>query len=598
MQRLTTSPRTARRLRLLGAAAIILLSARPAAAQWQWHYGNLSSQIGTAVEQTSDGGFIAAGPGADSPGDNAYLVRTDANGNRIWDRRYYFGTSTTSTVSDVKVCANGDYILTGSVLNTTTSNSSLLAMRTDANGTIIWSRTIGDGQRSYSGQSVLEAVHGNGTTTNPGDIVIGGNTIAGTGDPKWLILRLSPDGDIIWNQMYDGGPSYAEATLADIVETHQIQAGDLAATGTVESVHPGARNVMVLRVDGNSGTIGASPQGVGIFDTGDNDIAFSIIERQLGIFSGDLVIAGSTISTQLGGYGVLAMEIRPYPADPAGPRGVNTLVDHPASAYIGYSVREITDPALCPNGSSPGDVVVGGMAYSFPNSYLGTRGFLQMFTAGSMMRVGFFHTYGDPNGYSEVRGITEITSAFGSPGIAMTGRVDPPYAINTDLWLARTDAALLTCGYETYPLDYYIPPVNLINPVLNPVGAPIRILCGIQSLETDWGNPLCSRSGPPTKEQMEPAPAPGAKLSMLSLQPNLLRQGESFTLSCTAPQGAAGEMVVSDIAGREVHRQPVTASSEAVSMTIGTDEWAPGTYLLQLTLDGTRRTGRITIATR
>ncbi len=598
MQRLTTSPRTARRLRLLGAAAIILLSAMPAAAQWQWHFGSVSTETGSAVAQVSDGGFITAGSGTIGSGASAYLVRTDASGNRLWDRRYDFGAATTSGFADVKVCSNGDYILTGSVVSTSNNSTSLLAMRVDQAGTILWSRTIGDGQRNYGGSSVLEAVYGNGTTTNPGDIVIGGNSRAGASDPRWVILRLNADGDIIWGRNYDGGPTYTEASLGGIIETHQIQAGDIAATGTVESVHPGARNVMVVRVDGSNGSIGAAPQGVGIFDTGDHDLSFSIIERQLGDFSGDLVIAGSSISTPWRGYGVLAMEIRPYPADPAGPRGVNILGDPTESAFIGYTVREITDPALCPHGRSPGDVVVGGMTFGFPDNPPGFRGFLQMFAAGSMMRVGFFHTYGDPNGRAEVRGITEITSTFGTPGIAMTGPVSPAYAINSDLWLARTDAALLTCGEEPYLLESNVPPVNLIIPVLTPVTIPLRVLCGIQSLETDWGNPLCSRHGPPAKEQMTPAPAPGATLSMLSLQPNLLRQGESFNLSCTAPKGGSGELVVSDISGREVHRQPVTASSETISLTVGTGEWVPGTYLLQLTLDGTPSTGRITITTR
>jgi|GEM_PF-3052697 len=598
MQRLTIRPRPARGLAPLWAATILCMSAAamPAHAQWQRNFGVPSSEDGgTAVAQTSDGGFIVAGYGDANVASAAYAARTDQNGNRIWDRKYYFGTSATSLFNDVKVCANGDYILVGQVGAPASTVSSLLAMRIDGNGNIIWSRQIGDGQLGYSGASVIETRFGNGTTTHAGDIVIGGtvrddanHTIRG------VILRLTADGNTIWNRRYDGGTGYSDTRIFSVVETQLTQSGDIAAAGDAMSGTTGL-DVMILRVDGSTGTIGASPQGVGMFDAdgGSSDYAFSLVERQLGTFNGDLVIAGaSTALPSMGSYTLLMLETRPDPSDVAGPRGSTLAGWDFSSGFQGASAREITDPA------SPlrGDIMVGGFAIhpSFPSPDL--RGFLQPFSPVTLITTSPFHTYGTVQGRTVGTGITECSSALGAPGFALTGTFPAygPGLIDNDLWLLRTDVGIESCEDVIVPIVLNHPPTVLYRPTLTPAIPSIRIICGVQALRTDWGNEICRIPEAPTKIEAIPEETPGGELSLLGIHPNIVRQGETFTLASTSEAGR-GEIVVGDMAGREIYRAPLEKASGTASTTISTDGWTPGAYLLNLTLNGIVRTGHITV---
>ncbi len=54
--------------------------------EWQQTYGGTGNEEGSAVQETSDNGFIFAGS-TDSYGagcSNVYLVKTDSEGNEIW----------------------------------------------------------------------------------------------------------------------------------------------------------------------------------------------------------------------------------------------------------------------------------------------------------------------------------------------------------------------------------------------------------------------------------------------------------------------------------------------------------------------------------
>jgi hypothetical protein len=573
-------------------------AAIPAHAQWQRNFGvTATDEMGSAVAQTSDGGFIVAGQANDNGSThNSYVAKTDASGATIWDRTYYFGASINGSFSDVKVCANGDYILTGSTAPPFSTYGSLLAMRIDPNGNIIWTRLIGDNSLAYIGSSVIETRFGNGTTTNAGDIVIGGmvrdlvnNTI------EALLLRLTADGDIIWKKRYNGGEGYSDARIWSVIETQLTNPGDIAASGEAFS-RTTDLDAMVLRVDGSTGTIGASPQGLGLFDAGRAEYAFSITERQNGAFSGDLVTAGaSTAIPALGNYALLMLETRPDPSDVAGLRGSNMIGDYYTSGYQGTCVREITDPAL----GTPGDVVVGGMAYSalFTTPI---RGFLQQFSAGTMAQTGAFHIYGAGSGRSFGTGITECTSALGAPGFAMTGELNAhsPVSSDYDLWLLRTDASMLACNHDILPVASLPPTMTLHRPALTPTTPDFQILCGVQNLATDWGNDICTGGAPPPEKAPAPSEeSPEDAISRLELYPNLLHQGESFTLA-RASEEASGELVVSDIAGREVHRRKIGKGSGPLTMTVGTAGWTPGAYLISLTLNGIVSTGRVTIMAR
>ncbi len=119
--------------------------------QWIKKFGTSGYyNTGESVIQTQDGGYIIGGnTRAYNPQNylQAWLIKTDVNGNEIWNRTYgqnVWGKS-------VDVCSDGGYILTGY----TTDWTKLYLLKTNAAGDVQAEEYITNGPRNY-GYSVKE----------------------------------------------------------------------------------------------------------------------------------------------------------------------------------------------------------------------------------------------------------------------------------------------------------------------------------------------------------------------------------------------------------------------------------------------------------
>ena len=81
--------------------------------QWQKTFGGVNVSGGECVRQTTDGGYIIAGSTNDGTyGAQAYLIKTDSNGDLSWPPRTFGGTGTDYATS-VQQTTDGGYIMTG-----------------------------------------------------------------------------------------------------------------------------------------------------------------------------------------------------------------------------------------------------------------------------------------------------------------------------------------------------------------------------------------------------------------------------------------------------------------------------------------------------
>jgi hypothetical protein len=99
-------------------------------------YGGTEDDRAYAVQQTSDGGYIVAGSTRSFGGgrDNIILIKTDANGNRIWAKTY--GGTENDRAYAVQQTSDGGYIVAGSTRSFGGGRDDIILIKTDANGNI------------------------------------------------------------------------------------------------------------------------------------------------------------------------------------------------------------------------------------------------------------------------------------------------------------------------------------------------------------------------------------------------------------------------------------------------------------------------------
>ncbi len=153
--------------------------------QWAKTYGGTAEDVAYSIQQTSDGGYIAAGHTASfgAGGTDVFLIKTDANGDIIWAKTY--GGTSTEVAFSVQQTSDGGYILAG---YTGLGYSDVFLIKTDANGNIIWAKTYGGtfGDVAYSVQQ----------TSDGGYIVAGVTSSFGAGNYDVFFIKTDANGDI------------------------------------------------------------------------------------------------------------------------------------------------------------------------------------------------------------------------------------------------------------------------------------------------------------------------------------------------------------------------------------------------------------------
>lgn len=320
-----------------------------ARAQTSWFnsYGvGPCAEIGMrGTQPVSGGGFISAGAtwSAAQPvcsNSDIYVVRTDNTGNPIWLNAYDINGAS-EQANCIQECANGDFILTGSITNTSAASNlcccmpnSLFVMRLDPSGNVKWIRAFGNGQ-SQIGNTLVEATMGDGITTFPGDIIVGGTTGTGSAN-RPLMMRLTAGGRVIWCWTYSFGSGSIVSVANSVVQPPGgsiLAAINSGATATFGSA--------IARFDGVTGII------MGNAAILMNPIppvmpAFieSIQESQIGPNTGEVIVAGRT-ATNFIYVAIVDDAFHTVPCGTPATVLADATVGDPTWPSFAYAVREL-----------------------------------------------------------------------------------------------------------------------------------------------------------------------------------------------------------------------------------------------------------------
>ncbi len=126
---------------------------------WQKTYGNERDNWCECIIQTSDGGYIAAGETkpAGSHKWDAWIVRLDEEGERIWDNS--FGGNGDEWFNTVSQTSDGGFIFCGVTESVGAGDGDVWVVRTDTRGKLLWHQPLG-GKALDSGYAVCEIAAG------------------------------------------------------------------------------------------------------------------------------------------------------------------------------------------------------------------------------------------------------------------------------------------------------------------------------------------------------------------------------------------------------------------------------------------------------
>lgn len=169
---------------------------------WNKTYGGVEPDVCVSMIETSDGGFALAGRTSSFESEfNYWLVKTDRNGNVLWNQTY--GEEIHESFSqEVIETSDGEFALASSVRQLD-GNIDFWFAKTDKSGNLIWTKTYGGENR----ERLISLVN-----SSDGGFVLVGNICEGEDEVNdfdrnnnfgkgWLV-KIDKSGNMVWNQTY------------------------------------------------------------------------------------------------------------------------------------------------------------------------------------------------------------------------------------------------------------------------------------------------------------------------------------------------------------------------------------------------------------
>ncbi len=210
---------------------------------WSDTYGGPGFDEAYGVTPATDGGYFLAGVTTSyGAGDfDAWLVKTDANGTMQWDTT--FGTPGFDDGSAVIAMADGGAAFSGTleVQGANHPYGDALVVRTDDQGSVLWSRHFGDPDRDEHARDI-QAAHAGG-------LIVGGYGDVGTipTNIQVVLAKLDDAGSLEWTH-YLGG--VAQERAQRVVASSD---GGYALAGTSWQTLPDGQ-VLLVKTDAEGGT--------------------------------------------------------------------------------------------------------------------------------------------------------------------------------------------------------------------------------------------------------------------------------------------------------------------------------------------------------
>ena len=203
------------------------------AVMWTTTFGYMEHDGAIAVQQTADGGYIAAGWSGPTENYDVYLVKADSIGNEEWAQT--FGGDDWDDAWAVQQTSDGGYIMSGVTHSFNPGCIDCYVIKTDEFGNESWSQVFG-GYGENTGYDIKQTADG-------GYIVIGDTEIQGIGNLDLCARKLDEAGSEVWFKTVGGDSAEIGYSAAITSE------GNYVITGFTYSYGAGGGDVYLVCLD-------------------------------------------------------------------------------------------------------------------------------------------------------------------------------------------------------------------------------------------------------------------------------------------------------------------------------------------------------------
>jgi len=205
---------------------------------WDKTYGGKYHDFVNKVIETTDNGYLMIGTSYSSnENGDIWLVKTDETGIMQWNKS--FGGNSTEHGCDIISIEDGYMVagITGSYV--THDDWDVWIIKTDKEGNELWNKTYG--WQDLEGNACI-------ISTENGYLLAGGTLLYGLSDWDGFLIKIDKDGNEIWNETY--GRDSVDG-FQDIKKTPD----GYILVGTTHSFNVGKFDAWLLKVDANGNEI-------------------------------------------------------------------------------------------------------------------------------------------------------------------------------------------------------------------------------------------------------------------------------------------------------------------------------------------------------
>ncbi len=163
---------------------------------WEKTFADPGSEFATHVEETRQGDYLLTGndqAGAPDTANKIYLLKVDANGNLVWEKRFGLGTGDWKWGYSTIETVDGDFLTSGHL--TRDGYTQVLIMKTNSDGNLIWEKTYGEPLLSETGYSLK--MNSDNTFT-----VTGTSFEVSNPDTEIILFKIDENGKEFWFQRF------------------------------------------------------------------------------------------------------------------------------------------------------------------------------------------------------------------------------------------------------------------------------------------------------------------------------------------------------------------------------------------------------------